>query len=290
MVAPSEVWNSWSWEPGVLLGLLVAAALYARGARRLSGHTGERAARPRHVASFYGGLGAVMVALVSPLDALSATLFSAHMVQHLVLMIIAAPLLVYGRPALALMLGLPRSIRTAMLSLNTPLLKASWRVVTRPAVVLALHVAALWAWHLPSLYQAALRSEAIHIAEHVTFLATALLFWSLVLTAGRRTRLGYAQAILYVFVISLQSAALGAILTFASAVLYPVHAAGAALWRLAPIADQQLAGAIMWIPGGGVYLVTMAVLFWRLLNDMDEGAQRPAAPERPAELLRMSER
>ncbi len=290
MVEPSEIWGSWSWEPGVLLGILLVGALYARGVRRLWGRSGQGGASPRRVASFWAGLGAVAVALVSPLDALSATLFSAHMVQHLMLMIVAAPLLVYARPALALLLGLPRALRRGLGGLNTPLLKTSWRAVTRPLVVLALHVAALWAWHLPDLYQAALRTEALHIAEHVTFLATALLFWSLVLTTARRTRLGHAQAVAYVFAISLQSAALGAILTFASTVLYPVHAPGAALWDLAVLADQQLAGAIMWIPGGGVYLLTMAVLLWRLLNDADKGTQRPVALERPVEMLGMGER
>ncbi len=290
MIAPSELWSSWSWEPGVVLGLLLAAALYARGARRLWGRPGEHGASARHVASFYGGLGAVAVALVSPLDALSATLFSAHMVQHLSLMIVAAPLLVYASPALPLVLGLPRALRRGLVGLNAPVLKASWRAVTRPLVVLGLNVAALWAWHLPGLYQAALRTEAVHVAEHVTFLATALLFWSLVLSTARRTRLGYAQAVAYVFAISLQSAALGALLTFASTVLYPVHAPGAALWGVGALEDQQLAGAIMWIPGGGVYLLAMAVLLWRLLSGMDKGMQGPVASEVPLEMVGTSER
>jgi cytochrome c oxidase assembly factor CtaG len=134
-------------------------------------------------------------------------------------------------------------------------------VLTVPAVVWGLHSAVLWIWHLPKPYQTALENEMLHVVEHASFVVVAILFWGLVL--GRHSRLSYGARIPLVFTTALQSAALGAILTFASTPLYPAHGDGPESWDLSPLADQQLAGAIMWIPMGAVYLVTMGVLFLR---------------------------
>lgn len=256
-VVPGELWRSWSFEPLVLASLVGAVVLYAIAARRL----------PRLSHLWFGlGVLALAAALISPLDALGETLFSAHMVQHLVLIVVAAPLLALSRAGLSFALALPRTWRRAWRALGreTPV-----RTVTHPAVIVVLHAATVWAWHLPSLYELAVRNEAAHIAEHLSFFATALGLWTLVARSGPRGRVGRFPAVGVVFVTLLQGAALGAILTFAAAPLYAVHASGALAWGLTPLEDQQLAGAIMWVPPGAIYLAIMAALLARALKESE---------------------
>ena len=133
-------------------------------------------------------------------------------------------------------------------------------------------VVALWGWHAPALYQAALRNEALHAAEHLCLFGTSLLLWRLVLGAPGRHRHG--QAIMSVFVSGLAAAALGALLTFSPTVLYPIYAAGPRLWNLTPLEDQQLAGSIMWIPPGLLSLVTMVALAHAWLAEADRRSRR----------------
>ena len=148
-------------------------------------------------------------------------------------------------------------------------LRAVWRAVSRPLVVWTLQAVALWAWHLPGPYQAAITHPALHAVEHLTFVVSALAFWSLVIDAAPRRRLGYGPAILLVFVTMLAGAALGALITFSSTVLYPIYGAGARLWGTTPLADQQAAGAIMWIPPGAVSFLTVIFLALRWFEDVD---------------------
>jgi putative membrane protein len=268
VVRPESLWQAWNLAPPVMLGIVLAASAYGLGvvAMRRRGH----GPRPWRVLCFYAGLVVLAASLVSPLDALAGTLFSAHMVQHLMLILIAAPLLVLGAPVVPVMIALPRALRRTSRSVErVPLVDAAWRAVTNPVVVLALHSLALWAWHLPSPYQAALRDDFLHGGEHVTFVATAMLFWALVIGGSRRRRLGHGPAILLTFVTALQSAALGVVLTFASTVLYPVHAGRTLAWGLNALEDQQLAGAIMWIPAGVVYLGVMCALLAGWMKSME---------------------
>lgn len=139
-------------------------------------------------------------------------------------------------------------------------------LLASPVAAWAFHAIAIWAWHLPTLYEASLRNEIVHGIEHASFLLTAMLVWSFVVSAPKRQP-PYAGAIGVMFGTALQSGALGGILTFATAVLYPIHALGAVAWNLTPLEDQQLAGVIMWIPAGAVYFGVIAVLFARWLND-----------------------
>jgi putative membrane protein len=267
-VRPESLWQAWNLAPPVVLGIALAASTYAVGvgALRRNGHGPGR----WRVLCFYAGLVVVVGSLVSPLDALSSTLFSAHMVQHLLLILLAAPLLVLGAPVVPVMMAMPRTVRRISRSIErTPVVDAASRAVMNPVVVLALHSIALWAWHLPSPYQAAVRDDGLHGLEHVTFVATAMLFWALVIGSRRRRRLGHGPAILLTFVTALQSAALGVVLTFASTVLYPVHAGQTEAWGLNALEDQQLAGAIMWIPTGIVYLGVMCALLAGWMKSME---------------------
>jgi putative membrane protein len=291
MVPPGEIWSFWSTELEIVTGLTATGALYALGVGRLwadgrrQGNCARRRRRRpyrtrrsrglhrRHALAFYAGLVMLAFALVSPLDALAGTLFSAHMIQHLVLLIVSSALLVYGRPVLPVVLALPRSVRRGVNSLRSSrVIEAAARVVTNPLVAWALGAAVLWAWHLPSLYEAALTNELVHALEHAMFLATGVLFWAVVLAPER----AHGARIAFVFATALSSAALGAILTFSSTALYEVHGAGAHLWGLTPLQDQQLAGVIMWIPAGFVYLVTMAALFVPWFARMESAGPAPS--------------
>jgi cytochrome c oxidase assembly factor CtaG len=273
----------------VVGGLALALLVYARGWVKLR-RGGHALVRPRQAVSFLAGLALLVAALVSPLDALAGTLLSVHMAQHLILLVAAPPLLVYGRPGLVMFLGLPASSRSALGGIGARRrLRAVGRVVLNPLVVLVASVAALWGWHLSGPYQAALTRPAVHLAEHLTFLLSALAFWALVIDPAPRRRLGYGPAILLVFVTMLAGAALGAVITLSSTVLYPLYGAGAALWGTTPLADQQVAGALMWIPPGAVEFLTIIFLALRWFEDVDRrvsGAESavagaPAGPARP---------
>jgi putative membrane protein len=267
IIGPGQVWSSWNWDPVVIVGLVMTGLVYGVGVRRLRAR-GRRVSRPR-VACLYAGLAMLGLALLSPLDALGETLFSVHMVQHLALILGAAPLLAYGLTTGPLLAAFPPDLRRAFHALRRRRLFAMFRrILAGAAVVVSLHALALWGWHLPFWYESALDSRAVHAAEHLSFLLTGFAFWRIVVGGGRR-RYSYGVAIFCVFVTALQSGVLGAVLTFASQPLYAKHVVGARAWELTAIADQQLAGVIMWVPAGTVYLVVMAGLFLKWLNLME---------------------
>jgi putative membrane protein len=249
-----------------LAGMGYAAALMIRWRRHR-----RLPARRRHVAGFAAGLGVLAVALVSPLDALASERFAAHMIQHLLLILVAAPLVVSGRPATVMLGAVPPGRRRALhRATSTGACRSLTAVLAHPVVVWALGTAVLWAWHLPALYELALRSNAVHAAEHATFFGTAALFWWLVIGAGRRRGpVDRPTALALTFATALAGSALGAVLTFAAAPLYPLQAARAAAAGVPPLEDQQLAGVLMWIPPGVVYLVTMVTLLYRWFAELD---------------------
>ena len=248
--------NHWTLDPPVLVSLLVAGALYLVGAARLLRSAGRgRGVTDRQLFSFAAGWIALVLSLHSPIAAVSEFLFSVHMTQHEILMLVAAPLLVLARPLGVFVWALPASWRAPIGRwTRRPAVAGAWRALTGPLTVWVLHGAALWVWHLPSLYQAAVRNEPIHVLEHASFLGSALLFWWTAVSPSGRRRLPRGADVLYVFTGAFQGAALGALFTFASIPLYPLYAGTVAPWGLSPLQDQQLAGVIMWIPSGVVYL------------------------------------
>ncbi len=267
-VAPSDLAGSWTFEPALLAMLALAAVVHGRGRARLGRRIAATREKRRAVA-FYGGLGVLAAALMSPLDALASSLFSGHMAQHLLLMLVAAPLLVYARPTAALVAGLPAGGRQAARDVRTGPFGGTARALANPVVVWIVGALALWAWHMPVLYEAALAHEPVHVLEHASFLGTAALFWSLVFASGTRRGLPRPVAIVLVFASGVQSSALGAVLLFASSPLYPVHGAGARLWDVSPLSDQQLAGALMWAPPSLMYIVVMGWLLVRWFDEME---------------------
>jgi cytochrome c oxidase assembly factor CtaG len=215
---------------------------------------------------------ALFVAIVSPLDPAAEVLFSLHMVQHLLLVLVAAPLLVLGAPDVAGLWALGEKGRNRVgrgwhrLVRRTEGVAGGENGVALLSVLIA--AGTLWVWHVPDLYDTAVRREGVHAAEHLTFLLTALFFWASVLRLRPRDHLGNGVRIILVFFMAVQGSVLGALITFAQRPLYESHAAIPAVWGIAPLADQQLAGLIMWVPPALLYIGVAAYLFVRWLDSV----------------------
>jgi len=224
------------------------------------------------------GMVALGVALFSPLDEMAEVLFSAHMVQHLILMLVVPPLLVVGAPLLALLWALPLHTRRTLARWwnQRRLLRRLMGWLFQPAVAWASSIVAVILWHLPALYQSALQHPLIHAMEHLSFLGTGFLFWSVLLRPDRARRIDYGAGVLYSFTAGLPSSLLGALLTFAARPLYPIQSSGTSLWGITPLEDQQLAGLIMWVPAGALLMFFGLGLFAAWLGESDRRARRLA--------------
>jgi putative membrane protein len=270
---PHDLWAAWSFEPFVVIGLALSAWLYRRGARRMA----NRSLYDLESFAFFAGWLALVIALVSPLDRLGAALFSAHMTQHEVLMLIAAPLLVLGRPLAPFLLALPAHWRRELTApWKAGMARRGWRLLVSPFIAWLIHAAVLWIWHAPALFQATLESESVHAAQHLCFLVSALLFCE-ALIHGRERRLGYGAAVVYVFTTAVHTSALGALLTFSPTLWYSAYQETTAAWGVTPMEDQQLGGLIMWVPAGVVYLVAGLLLFAFWLRESERRTLRSEA-------------
>ena len=274
LLAPHQLAGAWFSDPWALGVIGVASWLYARGAGRLWQRAGVGRGVPRwRFWCYTGGIAALLLALASPLDPLGGTLFSAHMLQHELLILAAAPLLILGTPLVALLWALPPGGRRRLghWSVTTPV-SALWRAVTHPASAWSLHALALWLWHAPRLYQATLTSEAVHLLQHLSFFGTALLFWWPLLHPSPHRRLEHGLAVLYLFTTAVHGSLLGAFLSLSGRVWYPAYADGAALWGLSSLEDQQLGGLIMWVPFGALYPLAAVALLGHWLRRQEAGA------------------
>jgi cytochrome c oxidase assembly factor CtaG len=251
--------STWNWNPSVLAGCTALIGVYLAAVRsRLT----------RRVLLFVAGVLVTLFALVSPLDALGDTyLFSAHMVQHLLLMQIAPPLLLLGSPA-----WLAKKI------VDWPPVGSAERILGRPVVAWLLGMGTMWVWHLPALYNATLADEGLHIVEHLSFLVTSTIFWWPVLSPLKDRRLSPSATLLYLVPAVAASDILGTILTYTAPGVYnylhPIDTLGVlpllrGTWGLSPAVDQQLGGLAMWILGDPVYL-------WGILNGVARWRGAPA--------------
>lgn len=249
-LAPHDLWRAWNLDPPLLFGVFLLGWAYWRGHAR----SALRDVDSRRAWWFTAALVTLVAALISPLDAMSHALASAHMVQHVLLLVVAAPLLALASPTGALLRGSPTILRraTGRWRRRLGLTRARLRSLRHPGLVWALHVGTIWFWHGSVPYDAALRNDIVHVVEHFSFLMTGLLFWHVVIDV--RQAVSNGLGLLLVFTMSLQSVFLSALLTFASAPWYSGYESSTRAWGLEPLADQQLAGLIMWIPAGLVYL------------------------------------
>jgi cytochrome c oxidase assembly factor CtaG len=243
---------AWTFDPWVVLPLVGVLALYLVGLGVLWRRAGAgHGIRFWQAGCYLAGWLALAGALLSPLHWWGEHLFTAHMIEHEVVMIVAAPLLVLGRPLGAGLWAWPAAARRQVgrLAQGGGPVGLPWRLLTRPAVASLLHALAIWVWHVPALFDATVTSTALHRLQHLSFLLSALLFWWAML---HRAHPGTAAA--HLFATMVHTGILGAVLCFAPRVLFRAQTAQAVLWGLTPLEDQQLAGLVMWVPGGIVYI------------------------------------
>jgi putative membrane protein len=245
--------EGWTFDLSITVPLAMTLMLYGMGVMRLWRRAGiGHGASMAQAALFAAGFTALVVALVSPLHELSRRLFSAHMIEHEVMLAVAAPLLVAARPLGAMLWAVPQHWRRALgAAARRQPFALVWSALSLPLVATLLHGAAIWVWHVPRLFDLALAQELLHWLQHFSFLATALLFWW-ALQEGHERAAGHGAAVGYLFATALHTGFLGVLLLF-SPMLWYAPSAAAADWGLTPLEDQQLAGLIMWVPGGLIY-------------------------------------
>ena len=280
-VAPADLLRAWHLDPPLTVLLLGVAAGYLL-ARRAAARAGRALPSRWRVVAFLAGLEVTAVALMGPPDHGNAVRFSVHMVQHTLLILVAAPLLALGQPVRTLVRGLPPPALRWFIARRA--LIAPVTIVTHPVAVFLAVVGPFVLWHYPPLYEAALRIPTLHELEHVSFLGGAFVFWWVLLEPfPRHRRLSATTALLLVFATWMATDLVCATVTLAPRPLYRSYAETAALWGIDPLADQRLGGAIMWVGGGGLYAVVLLVLLVRAARP-GTVARHPRASE-PARLL-----
>lgn len=268
---PHEMWSAWTFDPMLVLGLAVVSGLYWRGAKR------RNRPQPRRTVCFAAGLAVVAIAVLSPVDAVSDVLVSVHMVQHLLLIMVAAPLMVLGDLG-TVMAGVPRGVRKpwGRWRHRTGLTPARYGILRHPVTILLVSTGAIWFWHASAAYEAAVADPAIHSLEHFTFLAAAILFWNGLLSPRPASRVPQGARIFLIFAVAMQGVILAALLTFGDTPWYPSYLEPARAWNIDPVDDQRLAGLIMWIPGGVLYtalaLRSVAGLLRQQADSLTEGS------------------
>ena len=260
--------GSWNLEPWLLALIAVSAVLYAIGLHRLWRNAGRGRGVSIAQASAFGlGWLSLVGALVSPLDALGGVLFSAHMVQHEVLMVVSAPLLVVSRPLAVWTWALsPAQRRVVGRLCQGRAWSGFWSTMTDPLAAFALHTLALWAWHIPEAFDEALLHEGWHILQHFSFLVTALFFWWSVLGHDPRGRYTEGHSTLYLFATMMHTSALGALLSLAPTPWYAPYIPLTGALGFEPVDDQQLGGLIMWVPAALAYVIAALWVLGKMLT------------------------
>ncbi len=278
-----DVWLRWNWPPAVILVLLVMAGTYSLGWWRLRRQGHHSLAGGWRLTAYLSGLGVLALALLSPIDTLQSLLFSVHMIQHELLMMIAPPLLLLANPFPIALWGMPASLRRAIGDMlhSKAIVRRGLRRLTPPWVAWVLYVGILWLWHAPAAYDAALRNELIHDLEHITFFGTALLFWWHVVGAAPHIHgpMGFGARIGYVLAALAQNEVLAVGISLTDRVLYTYYETVPRLWGLSALQDQELGGAIMWIPGGMMYALAAVALLARLLDWEEKKTSREVSGE-----------
>jgi putative membrane protein len=272
-------WSAWPREPLLWITLLGVATLYGLGWSRLH-HQGIDAAVPTWRVRWYGAaLLSIGAALLSPIAVFSERLFAIHMVQHLLLLLIAPPLIWLGAPLLPMLWALPTSWRRAVASRLGPgrPLYLLGHALAHPVVAVVAYVTVVAIWHVPRFYDAAQGRTVTHDLEHICFFGTALLFWwPIIYPAQGRRRLSYGMAIPYLVPPFLEGMLIGILVTFADRPLYQTYVEMESTWGLSVLDDQQLGGLIMWVPGGMFFLIPLLGLLARLLHDEEHHQDRTA--------------
>ncbi|QHJ13796.1 hypothetical protein FX988_04076 [Paraglaciecola mesophila] len=262
-----------SIDPVSALLLLIIAICYFRGSRKI----GKRIASKqqeyrRQVRWFWFGWLTLAIALISPIDSIGEQLFSVHMVQHEMLMMIAAPLLVLSRPEQTILRGGQGFLTPIFHGLTgrSPRMLRFYRQLATPLWGWLIHFFGLWLWHLPFLLNASLTSSWVHSLQHATFLLIAWVFWYSIFRLDKSNSM---SAVISLFTTGIHASLLGALLTFSPSIWYSPYAHTTQQWGLSPIEDQQLGGLIMWMPAGIVFIAAALVTLAQLLRSNTQGGQ-----------------
>jgi cytochrome c oxidase assembly factor CtaG len=277
--APDHSHVAWTWnaDPVVLVPALTFGLLYAVGVARLWSRAGVGRGVPVWRALVCAtGFAALGTALISPLDAAADVSFALHMAQHMLLIVVAAPLIALANGGVAMLSALPGRLRVPLgRAVASPGLRRLRIWLFAVPVTTAVHGVVVWLWHAPALYEAALADPLVHYLEHLTMFGTAVLFWWSVTTAWWRTPLGHGAGVGALFLTMVHSGLLGILITLASLPLYPSYAAAAPFASLSPLEDQQVAGIVM-LSGGFAYLAAglalLALWLTPALRDPASGA------------------
>jgi putative membrane protein len=268
----------WPFEPVVLIGVELAAVLYVIGGMGLSRGRNSSAGRWR-AAAFWLGLLTILVALQSPIEMLARQLFWVHMVQHLLLMVVAAPLLALASPWTRMWRALPLRLRRSVarplfLQPRLAWLRALYHQVSRPSVIWVLAAANLWLWHLPPLYDLTLSNHLVHHLEHTLFLVLGIAFWAhLIDQRPFRAPLGTLERAGYVFLAMVQSWGLAGVLSFATVPFYSYALLPSRPGGISALTDQQFGGGMMWVPGAITYSIALIVFLFQWLAEEDSRGQ-----------------
>ena len=262
-------WTAWLFPPMVLLGVFAVAAGYilAVGAfsQRFPGSAEQPASR-RQRAAFLAGCGALLLALGPPLEDWAGLLVSGHMAQHLILMFVVPPLLLYGTPGWLL-----------QPLVRWPLVARAGYILTRPAVAFVLASLAIVLWHLPVLYEASLGNELVHVVQHQMFLFTAVLvWWPLLGPLPAWPRPIPLVTCLLLFALTFPGAIVGSFLTLGEPGFYPSYTTVPRMWGIDLATDQQVAGLAMWVGGSAIYLLLITIVFFRWAAGEETRETRPS--------------
>jgi putative membrane protein len=279
----SSLLASWPLQPTVILGVLIGGALYWAGAAYSTRRGLAHRHRWWHSASFYAGLIVVLVALNGPIDALADQLFWAHMLQHELLVLLAAPLLLFGEPLMLMWRAVPLGARRASLEwfMTQRWPRRIWEgvahIVGTPVVAWALFLAVFLSWHVPALYDLALLNTSVHVLEHVMFLGAALLFWAQVVPSRPlRQRLGYVAQLIYVGTAALVMNFLAAVYMYSTAPMYPYYAElPRASGAMPALVDQHIAGAVMDAPCTILFFLAICTLLLLWLREDERASSTP---------------
>lgn len=271
----SHLWTQWNWEPWLLACIGITTVPYLIGMWRMGREQRGRILGSWRALSFLAGIAVLLMALDSPLDEVADDLFSAHMLQHMLLLLVIPPLLVAGRPVITWLWAFDLDARRAVVrSWTRAGLQAAFNGLMRPLVVWLLLTVALCFWHLPGPYGWALQHEWIHDLEHLSFLALSLAFWTIVIEPyGQRRALSYGATIVFVVSSGFVMSLIGAVLTLAPHPVYAVHL-DTVRYGMTALEDQQLAGIIMWIPSNLVHLGALCAVFFAWFRADERRAPR----------------
>lgn len=261
--------GKWNFDPLLLISLTLISVFYLRGFQAHRTKGGEKI-RMRHLISFGGSILFLLLALFSPVDYWSDELQSWHMIQHLIIMMIAAPLFTMSSPLYVFFCSLPlRARKRTGFLFSWAFGRKAGYFLWQPLLLWLVFAFTLWIWHLPFLYQAALHHQRLHDLQHISFFVSSVLFWRILIDPISRLRPKKFLSVLYIFATTLHASLLGVFMTFSRGTWYKFYEDRTLLWNLTPLEDQQMAGLIMWMPGCMIYIVATALLFYQGMKNSD---------------------